>query len=230
MAKITPGSLAGSVSGSVGNDTFSHNRYGAYLRRRVIPTKSQSIEAYQAKARLGAASQAWGNLTTDQRTAWATWAKSNPITDRLGQKQVLTGHAGFVKLNAVLDKIGVAIIDVPPVVGAPDALTTLSATLDIGAGDFELAFTPTPLGATKSLWIEAAVVNSPGVSYVENLFKLVDVSAANQATGYDVQTAIEERFGGLMVGQRVIFKVRVADRATGLLSAPLITGGAVTTS
>lgn len=224
MAKMRAGAMVGQISGSVGIQTFSHNRYGSYVRLRTSPVISQTTYAQQAKARFAAASQAFGGLTAAQRDAWATWAAVNPITDRIGDKQVLDPHAAYVKLNCRQAIQGGAVLSLPPVGNAPDALLTLTGTWDIGAGTFELAFTPTPIGATNRLWIWAAVVNSAGVEYVKNLYKLVAVSALNQATAYDTEALIESRFGTLQVGQFVHILAQVSDNATGLQSigAPVV--------
>jgi hypothetical protein len=180
-----------------------------------------------AKARLANISAAWRDLTDAQKLAWVTFANNNPITDTLGQKQNLTGHAAYVAINTRLHKSGDTLLTVPPIVTAPDPLTTLTATWDIGAGNFALTFAPTPLGANNRLWVLAAVTDSAGINYVQNLRKLVTVTAKNQATGLDTQSAIEGRFGTLAVGQKVTIDAAVLDSTTGLLSTPMRVSGLV---
>ena len=225
--KYTPGPMIGAASGAIGGQVASRNRYGAYFRTRAIPVASGTVPALAAKALLAAASQAWGGLTDAQRLAWRTYASTNPITDALGQSQVLSGHAAFVGIYARVSGSGGTVFDVPPVAAPPDSLLTLSATWDIGAGDFALTFTTAPTAAGCKLRIEAAVVDSAGITYVENLLKLVGYSGAAQATGFDPQTLIEDRFGGLMAGQYVHLRISVIDTATGLISAPRIVSGVV---
>jgi len=216
--KFRGGSVVGQASGSVAGQTFSHNRYGAYVRNRSIPVVSTTSYALNAKSYLAGASAAWKALTAAQQAAWVTWAQTNPIVDSFGEKQVLTGHAAYVQLNRRILQDGGTQIDVPPVGAGPVSLITLTATFDIGLGTFALAFTPTPIGATNKLWIKAAVVNSLGITYVRNLLKLVKISAANVATGLDTEADIELRFGPLAAGQKVVFYVAVYQPASGLLS------------
>jgi hypothetical protein len=226
MAKIMYGTLAGAVSGAVGNQVFSHNRYGAYVRTRVIPTKSGTGSALQARATLVNASQAWAQLTADQQAAWRTYAQSNPIVDRLGQKQVLDGHGAYVQVNARLLKAGVAQMVLPVAKASPASLLTCAFTA-IHAGLCNLVFTPTPLGAGLKIWVKAAVVDSPGVNYVTNLMKLVTVAAVATASPLDLAADIESRFGTLTVGQFVAIEAYVFDTASGLLSAPTIAAAVV---
>lgn len=230
MAKFSPGAAVGAISGAQGGIVFSHNRYGVYFRTRAIPTNPNTGYQQQVRGDLAACSQAWGALTAAQQEAWRNWAQVNPITDALGQQQVTTGHIAFVRCNQVLRQSSDTAIDVPPTSGAPAALTSLSLTADIGAGDVALTTAPTPLGADLRLWVRAAVLTNPGRRYVSNLYKLVTCSAKAQATGLDIEADVIARFGTLQVGQILVVSVQTMDSTTGLLSAPMTAIAAVTTT
>lgn len=226
--KFIPGPTIAAASGSLGGTVYSHNRYGVYTRNRTIPTNPQTTFQLGTRANLGNLSTAWSGLTSAQRLAWEEWARQNPITDRLGQQQILQGNAAYIQLNARLLADGAAAVDTPPITTAPDALITLLSEGDIGTADFELNFTPTPIGAAEKLWIQAAVTNSPAITYVKNLLRFVGTSAANQATAFDTQSLIEARFGALVVGVTVHQWVSVLDTASGQLSPPRRTSVVVT--
>lgn len=223
MAKVKLGAIAGQVSGSIGTQTWSRNRYGAYVRNRSIPVSTQTIFTQNAKAILSACSQAWGSLTFSEQQAWRTWSNNNPITDRLGDQQTLAGNAAYNKLNCRVLGQGGTLISLPPVGAAPEALASLTGTADIGAGDFELVFTVTPQPAGVRLWVWCAVVDSLGVQYVKNKYKLVTMTAAAVTSPLDLQSEIEGRFGTLQVGQVLHFLVQTSD-ANGLQSVgfPLV--------
>lgn len=227
MAKIKYGAMVAEASGSVGGVVFSHNRYGTYTRRRAIPTKSLSPAALAAKGLLASISQAWAGLTEPVRLQWRTWAATNPVTDALGDSQVLTGHAAFCMLNCRLVGAGSSVISSPPVISAPNGLTGFAGTFDIGTGDFEVTWTNTPLGAGVKVEIWAAVVSEPGISFVENLYKRVMLSTAPGTSPVDSLSAIEARFGTLIVGQQVFIKARAFDTATGLVSGYSVAHGLV---
>jgi hypothetical protein len=220
MAKFTPGIAVAAVSGSTGGTVFSHNRYGAYMRTRAIPVKSTSDAALNAKQQLAQASQAWQTLTAAQRLSWNGWALTNPIVNTLGFKQVLTGHAAYVGLNSRLAHDGIAAITDPPVVPAPTGLITAVQDGDIGIGNFDLEFTASPLAANEKLWMKAALVDSAGINYVQNILRFIGTSAAAETTPFDNQALVEARLGTLIVGQYVHMSVQVFDDETGLLSAP----------
>jgi len=230
MALITTGPAVGQISGSISGQTFSRNRYGAYIRSRTKPVVSTSAQALLAKARLGNVSSQWSALAAAARASWATWAAEHPVVNRLGQSIILTGHACYVQLNTRLDKAGDTWLTAPPISAAPTPLLTATLTADIGAGSTELAFTATPLGTDDRIWLTAAVVDSEGINYIKNITKLISVTAKAQATGYDYKTDIEARFGTLIVGQRIVVFAAVFDSATGLLSSPLRAEATVTTT
>lgn len=215
---ILPGPLVGQASGRLGGLVASHNRSGMYLRNGTIPVNPNTSFQQAQRAHLAAASTAWQGLTDAQRRAWEEWARTNPVVNRLGQPIDLQGNAAYVQIGSQLLRSGNSLPTVPPVQAQPDALLTFTATFDIGSGTTEVAFTPTPLGADDSLWLQAAVVDSQGINYVRNRLKNVTISSAAQATGYDWQSDVEARFGTLSVGQKVVLLGSVFDNVTGLRS------------
>lgn len=230
MAKIVPGTVAGQVSGSIGSTVFSHNRYGSYIRRRSVPTNPSTIYQQQTRAFLAAASAAFADLTAAQKLAWAAYAQSNPVKDALGQSVILSAGAAYAGLNSRLLYMGVAQIDDPPVIAAPVALTTLTLEGDIGAGDFEVNFTPTPTAAGEGIYLRGALVTSPGVKFVKNRLRLFHITAGAQATGIDISSLFPARFGTVSVGQTVHIEASVIDRTNGQLSQPLRSSVVITTT
>lgn len=225
--KFTPGPTIAAASGSIGGTVFSRNRYGAYTRNRAIPVSPNTAYQAAAKQYLAQASQNWRDLTDAQRLQWATWAQSNPVTDNLGQSQILQGNSCYVMLATRMLQAGQSLPTAPPATAAPAALLSLSSTFDVGAGTTALTFTATPLGAAERLWMYAAVTNSAARVYIKNLRKLVTISNTAQATGFDWQANVETRFGTLVAGQVVTLEAAVLDQTTGLISAFRRTSGTI---
>lgn len=221
MAIFTPGPTVGAVSGSIGGTTYSHNRGGAYMRVRRVPTASYTAYAMAAKASLTAVSRLWAALDATEQQAWRVWAQNNPITNRLGNQVTLAGHMAFMQLNNRLRQASNTLIDLPPLAPAPAPLTSFSAVADVSDDTCVLTFAATPVGAANKLWLEAAVVDGAGISYVQNLFKLIKISSANQATGLDVKTELQARFGNMIEDQVIHWRAAILDTATGLLSGPI---------
>ena len=217
MAKISPGPMAAAISGSMGGTVFSHNKGGPYIRARAIPTNPGSTKQLNARARLSTYSQSWQTLTDAQRQAWTEWARQNPVINSLGHSVLLSGQQAYIQLNTRLALAGDTAISVPPIVPAEPAFTSIVQDGDIGAGDTDLTFAAALPTGTR-IWLIGAIVNSAGRRYVENLYRFVGVSTANQTSPWDNQTAIVAALGTLTVGQTLHVKAGVFDPATGLLS------------
>lgn len=230
MARFLPGPTIGQISGSIGGSTYSHNRSGMYIRDRVKPVVVNSFYTSIQRTTFQMVTSAWRSLTAAQRLSWEMWAHNNPVTDVLGQSQILTGHQAHQKINITAWRTTATLLTVPSIVAAPAPLTALSLTADIGAGDVALAFTPTPIGATNYLQIWAAVTNSPAVNYVKNLYKLIGYADANYSSPVEFEAMVETRLGALVVGQRLTVSVAVANGVTGLTSAPRIISALVKTT
>jgi hypothetical protein len=217
--KIKTGALVGMLSGAMGNLVASRNRYGPYLRTRVVPALRTTEWTVAIRGRLAGLAQAWAGLTEDQKVAWETWANEHPVVDRLGDSQVLHGEAVFIQLNMRVLALGGTQIDVPPVAVPPDPVSGLTLTVESAAGVVTLAWTSGALAAGAHLVIWAAVVNSAGQRYYKNKLKLVHYSAAAATSPEDFKDDLIERFGTLAVGQIVYVHAFVYDSATGLSSS-----------
>jgi len=218
MAKIKLGPMVGQASGSIGAMTFSHNRYGTYVRRRAIPVQAGSALQLAIRQQLGDASTYWKNLSLTLRTSWQSWADQNPIADVLGDMQTLTGHAAFIKINSKFRHILSAYLQAPPVAAAPASFMTLYATGDIGAGDVSLVFSETPCIADEAIEVWACTTNSKAINFMKNRLKYCGITSAAAASGVDVKSLIEDRIGALVVGQTLHVHCARYSKITGLWS------------
>lgn len=231
MAKFTPGIAIGSASGSVGGTVFSRNRYGVYMRTKGVPVDVASPMQLMVRAAITAASAKWRDLSDIERASWKTYAQENPIMDALGQSQVLAPNAAFVQLNSRISLFGGTIIQTPPLIAAPDPLTSIGLEVDLGAGDVELNFAPSPVPADHVYVVRACVVNSPGRTYLKNLWRIISPLAAAEASPWaDLKDELENVFGTLVNDQIVHVSVSVLSLLTGLYSSPVLDDATVETS
>lgn len=217
--KVRWGPFVGAMSGSEGNTTASRNRYGPYLRVRSIPTKRVTDYTTEVRGQLASLAQAYGALDPTDQQAWEAWAPEHPIVDRLGDSRVLQASNAYIQINMRLLRIGASPISLPPIASPPAAISGLTLTAQDAAGVCSLAWTSGALGASEQLVINAALITSPGRRYYKNFLKQVDYSAAAAVSPFDFKANMVERFGDLLVGQRVYVHAFVYDNTTGLSSA-----------
>lgn len=213
MAIFVP--ILGNLRGSIGDNTFSHNRGGDYVRRRVSPTNPNSTRQQTMRSLLGTYAAAWAALTAAQREAWNTWAESQSRTGPLGNSINLTGINAYVMLNCRIIDSGNTAISNPPVDVAPDSLTSFS--VDISAATTgDVTFAPTPLGADEQIQM---FMSLPQSGVAEPNFKqcrIVGYSSKAQTTPWAATLPFS-----VQSGQKVVFYAARFDSATGLISAYL---------
>jgi hypothetical protein len=219
MALMREGPLAGTISGSVGNTTFSRNRYGAYIRTRSIPTKRVTPYTTEIRGRLAQLAQAWQGLAAAQQAAWVAWADEHPIINRIGDSQVLQGSDAYIQLNMRLDALGATHIAVPPIASPPAALEGLACSGSAAADSLDITWTSGAISAQEQLAIWVAMVSSAGRNYYKNLLKLVHYSAVSAASPESVGASVVLRFGDILQGQKAFVHAFVYGNNTGLSSA-----------
>lgn len=128
--KYVPSALIGRLSRSAGSTTAAHNRFGAYLRNRVIPTNPASAKQTAVRNSLATFSGEYRALTDAQRAAWTALGLNMTRTDSLGQVYTLTGLQAYISLNRNLYTSGAtsSIADAPAW-APPAGPLTLTATI-----------------------------------------------------------------------------------------------------
>lgn len=179
MAKIAP--IWGAMSGSMRGCVMSHNKGGAYVRGRTIPTNPTSVKQSAVRAILGTLSSGWSVLTDAQRAAWNGWAAVNPITDALGESILLSGHQAYISLNTRLVQGGATASVSPPATTGPGDLLTLVVTATAPTG-ISAAYTVTPLAAGHKVLIWQTLPRSPGTNPNRRQARLLGFSAAAAAS------------------------------------------------
>lgn len=195
--KYVPSALIGRLSRSAGSTTAGHNRFGSYLRNRVIPTNPQTSFQMAVRDALATFSQQWRELTEAQRLAWAALGAQITRTDSLGETYTLTGQQAFNLVNRNLATTGVANVTDAPLFNPPANLSTMSLSAINAISDtLEVAYTPTPLGSGVKLAIFASPGVSQGINFLpSSRYKLIAVTAADAASPANILTAYTTRYG-----------------------------------
>jgi len=100
--------MGGQLSGSVGGVVASHNKGGAYLRNRSVPTNPRTNRQQLARQALGGAAESWKTLTGAQREQWEGYSSSTPVVNRLGESITLSGFNMYVRAYAFFVSAGEA--------------------------------------------------------------------------------------------------------------------------
>ncbi|MBA7645775.1 hypothetical protein ES703_53533 [subsurface metagenome] len=211
MAIFVP--ILGNLRGSIGANTYSHNRGGDYVRRRVAPTNKNSTRQQTMRALLSTYASAWSlGLLPAQREAWNTWAGQQAKEGPLGNSINLTGINGFIWCNTHIADAGDAQINIPPAEVAPVALQTL--LVDISAAAVaDVTFTPTPIDADERVVMFMSLPQSGEAEPNFKQCRIVGYSDLGQTTPWAATLPFV-----VGVGFKVIFFAAKYHSLTGLFS------------
>jgi hypothetical protein len=109
--------IIGEGSGSMGGTTYSHNRYGQYMRNRRVPVNPNTALQDAVRTVFADLAQRWNStLLTAQRSAWNNYAANVAVKDKLGQDIYLTGLNHYLRSNCALIQGGLTRVDDGPVI------------------------------------------------------------------------------------------------------------------
>ncbi len=223
MAKVLYGGGVANMSGSEAGTVHSHNKGGSYTRARTVPTNPQTARQMQTRDILSNFSKQWVNdLDQGQRDAWSVFATEHPVIDTLGQSIFLSGFQTYLKLNNRIATAGGTLINEPPLDLIVTQLTTADPTFDVGIGNVEMTFTPSPLEAAERLQIFCTPGISPGITYVKNKLRLIFSAFVATTSPFDFEAAWQAVFGALPpLGAKIVTMTRVIEETKGAISVPL---------
>lgn len=222
MASIVFGGGITNIIGSHAGNTFSRNKGGAYVKKKTHGTNPRSSNQMNSRTQVGRLAKHYTFLLTDpQRSAWRTFAATNPVVNRLGNTTFLSGQQMFAKVTANLLNGGYAINASPPAstaVGSPTALVI--DALSGAGGHLKVQNTVVGFTAFDQITLWASPPMNPGRAFISSqLRRLGNSQAINANNTYN--TDYLHNFGLFpgSAGQRVFIRVQVLNGNTGIQSA-----------
>lgn len=133
---------AGQASGSMRSDTWSHNRFGMYVRNRTTPVNPNTARQVTVRSALTSLTVRWSQtLTAANRTAWNLYAASVVMKNKLGQDVLLTGFNHYLRSNVPRIQAGIAVVDAGPTIfELPDADPTFAISASEATQTIDFTF------------------------------------------------------------------------------------------
>jgi hypothetical protein len=209
--------LGNTSSGSQGGETYSHNRFGQYVRRRAVPVQPRTAAQLAVRSRMANNAAGWRLLTDAQRAAWESLGTQITRTDAVGKTYTFNGFMTYCSVNNNREAAGDATVSAPPALVTPPTIAT--ATLTLTSASFSLAYTATPLATGVRLFVFASPQQSAGRSFNGN-YRLIAVTAAAAASPAVVLTAYSAVFGAPVTGMRIFLSLQTYE--AGFLNTPFL--------
>lgn len=213
--------LTGEARGSQGGTTASRNRYGQYLRARVVPVQPNTFPQAGARARFAGATERWRTLTDAERTAWESYAAATPVVNKLGQVVYLTGHAMYVQTQAMRRQVqGLSYEDAAPTTPGRRDLSVAALTIDTSDQSMSFVFDDTAswvdVDAT-ALKVHVGRPQSAGVNYFRGPYRYHGAVLGNTGTPPTSPAALPDYdFQALSTEAHIFFFAQLVDEANKL--------------
>lgn len=217
-------SALGEFSGKIGNWVASHNRGGRYFRTLTVPTNPQTIRQTEVREMMTGLSKSWTeDVPPGQRKQWERLAQAYPVKNRLGDTQVLSGIAMFIKCNVPLLMGGFPVQLIAPANLEVTNLVTVAITMtNEPTGTINVSFTPA-LGATECIVVEGCVNVSPGVTYVIPRLKYMTTTGTEETSPFTVATGEVGITGSAVWIRASILNTTNGAKSPGIMATALIT-------
>ncbi|MCH7928573.1 MAG: hypothetical protein IID03_11450 [Candidatus Dadabacteria bacterium] len=216
MAKIKFGGPIMDARGKIAGLVFSANTHGAYIRRKVTPVNPATVAQLLVRSRFTTNSQAWRNLTDDERKGFIEQKDNFKTTDIFGDLKSPTGQNLFIKLNQNILQISETPITAVPLPEDVPGFTSLVLVADTGGGTLTLTFDPAIDAAVKVL-VTATAPLSPGVNFVKADFRIVAVLDSAESSPKDLAAEYIVKNGALpQVGAKIFVQMRPINISSGI--------------
>jgi len=213
---ITFGAVgATNMSGKLAGHVFSRNRGGSYIRTKVKPLNPQSARQTVVRNEFGVQSGNWRGLTAAQRLQWNSATVQFLRKNSLGSTITLSGINLYKALNQALFNIGQALISSPPVPQSAVNVNSLSVAVSATGSTMVATFAATPTPANMYIEVYATPPLSPGITFIKNRLRVIQVLPPATATGVSLQAAYVAKFGATIVGQKIGFVFQSVNGLTG---------------
>ena len=220
MARIKFGLAISDIRGSISGTTFSSGTYGAYARRRAVPTNPNTTKQGAVRAAFASLTSSWRNLTEAERLTWITQAPAYTNLNSFGDNVPLTGQALFMRCNLNLASIGI-----PPITSALPPKTLIAPTfasvdIDVSANTMVV----TSLSATDSTTMYAVYASlnmSAGINFFpRSAFRyMIKKGNGGAINSPSILNAWSTYYGASlnagMVGNKIAVYVNAIDLDTG---------------
>lgn len=217
MAKVLFTALMADMRGKMNGSVLARNKGGNYMRTKVTPLNPRSPGQVIARQRLGSLSSMWRGLTPEQRNGWTAATAAFPRKNVFGNTYLLTGAQLFTSMNTNLLTIGTSVASDAPVPVEFDEY------IISGFNDASGLFGPImsgPVPADFSLVVEATPPVSPGKTFVQNLYKQVQVFNAAHLAGCNILAAYTALYNAPVSGQVVGVRATLINFTTGQKGTP----------
>lgn len=210
MARIKLGSIVTAISGKLGENVFSRNSGGAYVKANVTPTNPQTPAQTAVRIMMADVSSTWKTLTDTQRDTWHKAVNEFTRTDQFGDIKRLTGKSLFQSLNQNLVLTGQDQITIAPIsLNVPQPMFS-SVNGDVGSQSIDLELENDT--TSNVIQVFATPPLSQGIRYVKNRVRKIGNFTGGPSGTILVGPEYVAKFGAFADNDNIHFAVNVVSK------------------
>ncbi len=210
MAKVTFGNGVSNIAGSIGGNTYSRNRFGAYIRIKRIPVNPRTSKQTIARGQFGAASSAWRALPLSSRLTWTNAAVNISVINPGGYPTGITGSNLFTSYSATAALTGVTVPADAPAADAAGVITEATMITDASENVVEVDASSFTGAATALVLIYATRPLSAGITFIKpsDYRFMAATTVTTMASGIALSASYIAQFGNItgLTGKQIAFK------------------------
>ena len=204
--------MFGQFSGSQGNTVASHNKFGSYLRNRVIPADPATVKQLAIRALLQSISEIWRALSDAQRLPWTFLGDQMVRLDAQGQSYTLTPLQAFTSINMNRNLLGLGIENDAPAFNVPAQVYTFVLAADGAEPESMTVTSDVSLGAADKLVVEASAGISAGINFVpRSSYKFLEFFDSAAMSPFDILATWSAIYGVPLTTTKIFARGRVIN-------------------
>jgi hypothetical protein len=218
MAIVQFSSLVDGLRNSIGNQTFSVNRYGAFVRSRVTPANPSTSRQLAVRAFIPYLNTIWAGLSETDRLTWVDGTTLHPRLNAFGEPYTLSPYNFFISCNLPFQNRSEDFMEAFVDSETPAQITDVS--LEISAVDEQIFIecTVPTYSSYTNVAVFASPLLSPGINYCKAAYRYLFTIQATSLFRYNMYAEWNTQYGALTVGQKIFVKLYAWYDLNGLQS------------
>jgi len=189
MALIQTSSLISSIKGSVGGVTYSSNKSGLVVKKRLTGKKSVNSKQLSALNLSKGVIATWSSLSYGVKTDWSDFSSLYTFTDKFGVTKTLTGMNWFMSVNMNRTLLGVAIVTIPPTYEVPSALPPFY--INMSDTTIEIVWADVVDDSMVDILVFASAPSRGQARFERGAYRLLDITGIDYTSSFDITDAWE---------------------------------------
>jgi hypothetical protein len=221
MAVVKWTGLVTAMKGKLRGSVLQFGAGGQVMRSNKQFNQHSNIRWNASKNNVATVTNAWKQLTTAQRNAWAAQTVNYPGKDRYGNTHYPSPYTLFMRLNNALNFHTATMLTTPL---GPASITNISPiSIALGAGPTLTLNINVVTSANERVLIAATTGLSNGRRPPKGLYSNISNVDMSATTSYDFTTDYINRFGQVPAFCQIYISVTILRIDTGQQSTAIIT-------